>query len=103
MRHNRRTPHRPLFDVMRPVGNHWTWAVTYTVASSGYVDTAMVTAFRRAEGEVLSGMACCDVQHDSDLSEVLEFLAVESMLAACEPTLTGEMPVRRLTFVSSSY
>ncbi len=97
-----RTIQRPLFDVMRPDGAAWTWEVTYKVASSGYVHEAHVLARRRSDLETLVGTASCEVLLHDPLDEVLEYLAVESMLAACQPELGGDTPHRRCKFVSTS-
>jgi len=103
VKRNNRTSQRPLFDVMRPNGNAWQWTVTYHVASSGYVQNAHVEARRLDGNDVLIGTASCDMAVHDDLLEVLEFLAVESMLAACTPELFGNIPHRSLKFVSSGF
>lgn len=95
---NRRTPHRPLFDVLRPDRSHWKWIVTYKVASSGYPTDCHVQAMSDDPLGDLVGAASCAVKVGDDLSEVIECLAIEAMLAACQPTLTGEPTTRRVVF-----
>jgi hypothetical protein len=97
MRSNR-TQKPPLFDILRPEGNKWEWTVTYAVASSGYPKSCHVIARRVADGEVLVGTARCAVIVGDPLEEVIEFLAVEAMLAACEPTLDGSPSHRSPVF-----
>lgn len=96
-----RTSNPPLFDLLRPGGNAWKWTVTYQVASSGYPSSCHVTAIRAVEGEELAGSASCDVALYDDLREVIEFLAVEAMMAACEPTLWESRPHRSVVFTST--
>jgi len=98
---NRRTPHRPLFDPVRPLGPSWRWTVTYQVASSGYPVAAHVSAQHGAGDELAVGTASCEVSLGDDLSEVIECLAIESMLAATEPNLLGEPTHRRIIFSSN--
>lgn len=97
---NRRTPERPLFEVLRPNGAEWSWHVSYMVASSGYPTKCHVTAMRTAGEEELLGTASCAVSLYDDLREVIECLATEAMLAACQPTLGGETPHRNVIFTS---
>lgn len=98
-----RTNQRPLFDIMRPGSNLWTWEVTYKVSQSGYVNEAHVLARRFDADDPMAGSASCMVEHDMHLNEVLEFLAVEAMLAACEPTLFDTKPHRYTAFVASTF
>lgn len=95
---NRRTPQAPMIAVSRPVGHHWEWTVTYKVASSGYPTHCHVHAFRGIGEGRMDGTAACAVVVGDDLSEVIECLAIESMLAACEPTLDGTPTHRRVVF-----
>ena len=95
---NWKTPHPPLFNIGRPVQAKWTWVVTYRVASSGYATECHVAAHADDPRDPLDGTASCSVRLGDDLREVIECLAIESMLAACEPTLTGEPPHRRVVF-----
>jgi hypothetical protein len=97
-----RTPVRPLLNInARPIGPAWRWNVTLDIASSGYVVGAHVIATRGTGDERMVGAAMCDVTFNDDVSEVMECLAIESMLAACEPTLYGDTPVRRVIFSSN--
>lgn len=95
---NRRTPSRPLFDLKRPIGNNWRWTVTYDVASSGYPIRCHVVSTKMPSDEGIVGTAECAVKLGDDLSEVIECLAIESMLAACEPQLDGTPTHRRVVF-----
>lgn len=72
-----------------PHGNPWTWYVSYHVARSGYPDEVTVQAIRIVDDESISGSAKCACPPFADLHEVVEFLAVEAMLVACEPQLPG--------------
>lgn len=101
MRKNR-TPIQPIFDVgTRPVTHQWSWTVSYKVASSGYATYCHVTASAGTEDDPLVGTAACFVELGDDLREVIECLAIESMLASCEPTLDGTPPHRRVVFTSN--
>jgi len=100
MRHHR-TPQSPLFEVTRPLSQKWQWVVQYNVASSGYPTSCHVTAAHGSGEEYIAGTAMCDVHVGDDLKEVIECLAIESMMAACEPTITGETPLRRVVFSSN--
>lgn len=97
---NHRTPQRPIFDVKRPLGANWTWYVSYRVASSGYPTECQVTAERIEASDHMGGSATCDVSMYDDLREVIECLAVEAMLAACEPNLFDVPTARRIVFTS---
>jgi len=101
MRNRTRQP--PLFDVnSRPLGHAWSWTVTWAVASSGYPTGCHVTARRiELDGEHLVGTASCDVQIGDSMQEVMECLAIESMLAACDLTLDGEPTHRHVVFSSN--
>jgi hypothetical protein len=91
-----------LFDILRPGGAQWQWTVTYKVASSGYPTRCHVSSFRHDPNGDISGSASCDVNVGDDLREVIEFLAVESMLEACEPTLWDDAPHRECRFESEN-
>lgn len=101
MRRNSRTPVRPLFTTDRPLGANWDWTVTLQIASSGYVRRAHVMAHRDDGQDHLDGIAHCEVSMYDDVTEVIECLAIEAMLAACEPTLTGETPTRKILYSST--
>lgn len=98
-----RTSQPPLIlNNSRPIGNAWQWNVSYHVASSGYPTKCHVTAMRHEPGqEELVGTAWCSVSVGDDLREVIECLAIESMLAATEPTLDGSTPTRKIVFSSN--
>lgn len=96
-----RTPQPPLFNIGRPIRAAWTWEVTYAVASSGYPTQCRVFASSGGGEEILVGSAACSVALHDDLREVIECLAIEAMLAACEPTLDGSTPHRQVTFESN--
>jgi hypothetical protein len=98
MRRKVTTPQPPLFDLKRPVTNHWNWTVTYSVASSGYATECHVIAHGGTGLDQYHGSAWCEVSLGDDLREVIECLAIESMLAASEPTLDGSLPRRRIVF-----
>lgn len=100
MRRNNRTPCPPLFTVDRPIGHAWTWTVTFTVASSGYVVQVHVIATRHEGIDPLVGVAFCDVSTYDVINDVIECLVIEAMLAACEPTLDGTTPSRRIQYSS---
>jgi hypothetical protein len=87
-----------LFDIQRPLSHAWRWTVAYDVASSGYPVSCHVTATKMPSDEGVIGTAACAVTTGDDLSEVIECLAIEAMLAACEPTLDGSPPHRRVVF-----
>lgn len=99
MRRNR-TEQRPIFDLKRPVTNRWSWEVTLRVASSGYATRVLVAARTTPADGDLYGSAAAEVEPFDDITKVIEHLAVESMLQACEPTLLGhghrEIPHRDL-------
>jgi hypothetical protein len=97
---NHRSPNPPLFTVDRPIGHHWTWEVTYQVASSGYPTKCHVTSMRGHGVDIMVGVAWCDMTLGDDLREAIECLAVESMLAACEPPLDGTHSSRRVILSS---
>lgn len=99
MRRNNRTPFPPLFTVDRPVGANWTWEVTYKVASSGYPTGCHVSAVRWSGEEYLVGIASCDLSLYDDLRQAIEVLAIEAMMAACEPQLDGS-PTSRFVVLS---
>jgi hypothetical protein len=82
------------------MGAAWSWDVTYRVASSGYIVRCHVTARRKDPGGDFEGSAYCDVSQYDVLNDVIEELAVESMLAAVEPNLLGEPNVRRIVLTS---
>lgn len=96
-----RTPTPPLFDLKRPVTNHWAWTVTWQVASSGYPFACHVTAIGGKGESQYAGCAWCEVAVGDDMREVMECLAIEAMLAATEPTLDGSTPTRRVVFSSN--
>jgi hypothetical protein len=98
MRRKVTTPQPPLFDLKRPVTNHWNWTVTYNVASSGYPTECHVIAHGGRGQDTYHGSAHCEVHVGDNLAEVVECLAIESMLAASEQTLDGTMPRRRIIF-----
>lgn len=100
MRKNR-TPQPPLFNIGRPVQARWSWNVTYAVASSGYATRCHVSAHADDPTDPLNGTAWCTVGLGDDLREVIECLAIESMLAACEPQLDGKPSARRIVFSSN--
>lgn len=101
MRRNR-TSQPPIFDVGgRPLTHSWRWTVTYNVASSGYAIFATVIATKMPSDDGVVGSASCGVGLHDDLREVIECLAIEAMMAACEPELDGSMPHRHITFSSN--
>lgn len=102
MRRKSRTPQAPLFTLTRPLKSSWKWQATYSIASSGYVTSMHVTASTYWNHQDVVGTAYCDVALGDDVSEVLEYLATEAMLAATEPDLTGKTRPRKVTFVGSA-
>lgn len=96
----KKTAQTPLFEIYRPITHHWTWEVTYKVRSSGYVDRCHVTATGAGKKDLLVGTAHCPVELGDDLREVIEFLAVEAMFAACERTPDGSVPSRSVAFTA---
>jgi hypothetical protein len=60
-----------------------------------------VVAFSGTGDDELRGSADCAVKLHDDLSEVIECLAIEAMLAACEPSLLGDIPHRSIVFKSN--
>lgn len=95
---NRRTPQRPILHINRPVGNAWKWTVAYEIGSSGYAHRVHVTALRDDPTGPMVGAAWCDIKVHDDLSQAIEDLAVEAMLAACEPQLDGSPTTRRMVY-----
>lgn len=101
MRRNRTTV-SPIIDVgMRPISHKWSWTVLYHVSSSGYATHCQVSASTGAGEDIAVGVASCEVAAFDDLREVIECLAIESMMAACEPTLDGSHTHRRVVFSSN--
>lgn len=97
-----RTPTPPLFDVGgRPLTHSWRWSVHYDVASSGYPIWCQVTATKMPSDDGVTGSAACSVSLHDDLREVIECLAIESMMAACEPHLDGSPSHRHILFASN--
>ena len=81
-------PLSPFIEITQP-GNPWRWGVSYSVKSNGYPGVANVTATRQVDDDVIAATCWSEVPPFADLEEVLEFLAVEAMLAACIPSLPG--------------
>jgi len=98
MRHNHRSPQRPVFEGLRPDGPTWTYEWSQTISSAGYVIYSSVLARRLSNDGQLLGRASCQVTLHDDPIDVLQFLAVEAMLAACEPTLFEELPHRHVIY-----
>lgn len=98
-----KTKQPPLLDMRsRPLSHRWQWTVTYQVASSGYATSCHVSAICSGDpDDPAVGSASCDVKLGDDLKEVIECLAIESMLAACDRTLDGTPSHRRIVFSSN--
>lgn len=98
-----RTTARPILNInSRPIGPAWTWSITMQVSSSGYTNRCHVTAIRGQGDDELVGSAWAHVGLQHDVSKVIEELAVEAMMAACEPLLDGS-PGTRFVVVSTHF
>lgn len=85
----------------RPITHQWSWSVLLDIASSGYVRGCHVSAYGGDSTDPLVGIASCEVKLHDSVNEVIECLAIESMMAATEPQLDGSPSHRRVVFSSN--
>lgn len=91
-----RMPRRPMFNGQRLKHRYWRYSVLFDLGETGQVTMCTVTAFRATGTDPLSGTARGNVPLTADLTEVVEQLAIEAMIAATEPDLFGSTQNRKV-------